>query len=215
MVGVSGEGFLNDNEFYRENEGYQGSYPAKGCGFVLTGVHSFGVIPDDVWARAARLWQQEEQKLNDAKAALGKPTESSSDSSTDIPPDIKQELKAKTLAPPAPIDLNADGVPEEFTINRTGCGSYGCEWSLLDGKTHKAIFVFFQVASVHLLETRTNGYPDLLEDAGTELYIQKYNGDKYDATACYSWLARDGSDVSRADAWAERTKLKEISCKTY
>ena len=233
MVGVSGEGFLHDSEFYRENESYQGSYPAEGCKFVLTGVHSLGAIPEDVWARADRLWQQEEQKSKGAKAALSRPTDSASDSQgTDehplerentaqsdqnnpgVTPYIQEGLKAKSFtARSSGVDLNGDGIPEVIAL--TACGGSDCEYSLSDGISHKEIYPFALTDVVHVLQSRTNGYSDLLEDSAGNLYIKKFNGEEYQATACYEWLTRNGSPVCRACGAPEGRQLVEISCETF
>lgn len=63
MFMASGEGFITDDDIGRENGDYNGTYPGKGCQFVLTGVHTRGIIPEDVWDRADSMWRQESKKL--------------------------------------------------------------------------------------------------------------------------------------------------------
>lgn len=73
MFGVAGEGFINSSTINRENENVIGLYPGRGCDFVITGVHSLGTIPEDVWDRADALWQQEEAKVLAERAKAKEP----------------------------------------------------------------------------------------------------------------------------------------------
>jgi hypothetical protein len=75
MFGVAGEGFINSNRINRENENTIGLYPGRGCDFIITGVHSFGTIPEDVWDRADALWQREETKVLAERAKAKAPVQ--------------------------------------------------------------------------------------------------------------------------------------------
>ncbi|MGD0442890.1 MAG: hypothetical protein ABSA39_03045 [Edaphobacter sp.] len=60
MTNVNGEGFITDEHIGLEGEGMTGYYPVGGCDFLITGVHTSGVIPDDVWSRSNAMWQRNE-----------------------------------------------------------------------------------------------------------------------------------------------------------
>jgi hypothetical protein len=130
-----------------------------------------------------------------------------------ITPYIRQGLTAKAFtARSSGVDLNGDGIPELIALS--GCGASNCEFSLSDGVSHKEIYSFMQTDPVHILPARTNGYHDLLQDSASNLYVNKFNGEKYEFTDCYRWLASDGSQVPQCCP-DQRRKLERISCRTF
>lgn len=63
MMTASGEGFIKDDEISPQDDQYTSIYPANGCDFIITGVHTDGeAIPEDVWTRADKLWNQDKAK---------------------------------------------------------------------------------------------------------------------------------------------------------
>ena len=68
MFDVNGEGLIKTERIAQEGTSNVGYYPGAGCSFILTGVHSTGTIPDDVWVRAEEMWKTE------AKAAKAQAT---------------------------------------------------------------------------------------------------------------------------------------------
>lgn len=60
MMELDGEGSVTGNRIAQEGSNTVGYYPGADCNFIITGVHSDGTIPDDVWDRADALWQQQQ-----------------------------------------------------------------------------------------------------------------------------------------------------------
>jgi hypothetical protein len=67
MFDVDGEGLVKVDRIAQEGQNAVGYYPGADCHFIITGVHSTGTIPDDVWARSEAMWKQA-QAATDAPA---------------------------------------------------------------------------------------------------------------------------------------------------
>jgi hypothetical protein len=56
------------------------------------------------------------------------------------------------------IDLNGDGIPEEFSATIANCGSGGCQWTIYDSKNSKEIGGV-DGSIVYILKKKVNGFP--------------------------------------------------------
>ncbi len=96
------------------------------------------------------------------------------------------------------MDLNADGLPELFvgSPNYRLCGTAGCPYILLDGKTKELIGDFF--GTVAITSTTVNSYPVIhaisKRDIDTTLLqIYVFNGDEYTLVG-HALLNSEGMD---------------------
>jgi hypothetical protein len=64
----------------------------------------------------------------------------------------------KTIQYTVRLDLNGDGIKEEFISEERNCGSGGCPWALHDGKTKEELGGV-DGAIIYILKKKVNGFP--------------------------------------------------------
>ncbi len=66
--------------------------------------------------------------------------------------------ESETITYTISIDLNGDKIPEKFESDEVNCGSGGCPWIIIDGKTNKEIGTVEGII-VYILKKKENGFP--------------------------------------------------------